>query len=38
LYAKEKGKDPEAALDKAYLERIDATAQLKNFLRMLDEV
>lgn len=38
LYAKEKGTNPEAALDKAYLERIDATAQLKNFLKMLDEV
>ena len=37
-HARETGVDPETVLDKAYLERIDATDQLRNFLRMLGEV
>lgn len=37
-HAREMGLDPETVLDKAYLERIDATDQLRNFVRMLGEV
>lgn len=37
-HAREVGLDPETVFDKAYLERIDATDQLRNFVRMLGEV
>ncbi|MDB4975063.1 MAG: hupR1 3 [Myxococcaceae bacterium] len=37
VHARESGADPEAALDKAYLERLDVADQVRNFLRMLSE-
>lgn len=38
LSARASGSDPEAALDKAYLEKIQELPNLKNFLQMLAEV
>lgn len=36
--ARERGVEPPELIDPAYLERIEASAQLRNYVRMLDEV
>jgi HD-like signal output (HDOD) protein len=38
VHARDSGVDPETALDKAYLERIDVVEQVRNYLRLLAEV